>query len=80
MSTSRPQFFEVTAVEHFEVEEGKEVKDPIKHLWRESILGFNEDDIKFQVKRKLASGLKSDKAVQSLNRRLRIDVTCPFPG
>jgi hypothetical protein len=80
MSNSTPQYFEVTAIEHFEAVEGKETKDPIKHLWRESILGFNEDDIKFQVKRKLASGLKTDKAVQSLNSRLKIDVTCPFPA
>ena len=77
---TRPQFFEVTAIEHFELEEGKEAKDPIKHLWREPILGTDVGDVAFQVKRKLASGLKSDKAVQSLSKRLKIDVNSPFPG
>ena len=80
MSTTTPQVHEVTAIEHFEFEDGKEIKDPIKHLWNEPIIGTDEADIKFQVKRKLASGLKSDKAVQALSKRLKIDVTCPFPG
>ena len=77
---SRPQVFEVTAIEHFEIEDGKEAKDPIKHLYREPIIGTDEKDIEFQVKRKLASGLKTDKAVQALSKRLKIDVSCPFQG
>ena len=79
MST-RPQVFEVTAIEHFEREEGKEPKDPLVHLYRSPIIGTDEKDIEFQVKRKLASGLKTDKAVQSLSKRLKIDVSHPFPG
>ena len=77
---SKPQFFEVTAIEHFKADDKGDIKDPIKHLWREPILGTDEGDIEFQVKRKLASGLKTDKAVQSLSRRLKIDVSSPFPG
>ena len=71
--------FEVTAIEHFPIEDGKEAKDPIMHLYREPILGTDEKDIEFEVKRKLASGLKSGKAVQALSKRLKIDVSCPFP-
>ena len=77
---SRPQAFEVTAIEHFAADDKGDIKDPLVHMARETVIGTNEKDIEFQVKRKLASGLKSDKAVQALSKRLKIDVTCPFPG
>ena len=79
MST-KPAVFEVTAIEHFEADDKGETKDPIHHLYREPIIGADAADVKFQVKRKLAMGLKSDKAVQALSKRLKIDVSCPFPA
>jgi hypothetical protein len=76
--SKRPQAFEVTAIEHFDADDKGDIKDPIIHHWKDSVIGTDEADIEFQVKRKLASGLKSDKAVQSLSKRLKIDVSCPF--
>jgi hypothetical protein len=78
MIMSKPKVFEVTAVEHFEREGDKEITDPVIHLWRLPIVGTDAVDVEFQVKRKLTSGLKSDKAVQALSKRLKIEVNCPF--
>ena len=78
--SATPQVFEVTAIEHFPAEEGKDRKDPVVHLYREPVIGTDEADVEFQVKRKLAMGIKSDKAVQALSARLKIGVKLPFPG
>ena len=76
---SKPEAYKITAIEHFEQVEGKPPILPEIHYWENYWPSANEDTIKDMVKRKLTKDMPDDK-VEAFLGRLKIDVSCPFPG
>jgi hypothetical protein len=74
------QVFEVTAVEYFETKKDETPVDLKIHLWRQPRIAETEENTRRMVERELTKDITDDALALAFLGRLKIDVSCPFPG